>query len=176
MLKLLIILLITIYIWSILDKITKFIKITSCIDTLSAFLKSTQPSTYTNSLVGDDYKDKLYDVLAKYPDICDFTSFYSATLEYGQSDYKNYVASNSLYNELYMARNFLRKEVFNCLNPLTAVKTLVSFPSSAFKLLGFEIKPSFAKFFNLLGWIITYFLTMYMDEIKSLINSLLKLH
>lgn len=176
MLKFLTILLIVMYVWSILDNVVKFIKITSCINTLYNFLKSTSPTSYTHSLAGNDYRDKLNAVLAKYPDICEFTSYYSDSLRYGESDYKNYVASASLYNELLMQRNFLRKDIINCLNPINAVKIMISLPSSISKQLGFKIKPTLAKFLNVLGWIIAYVLSMYTEDIKALINSLLKLH
>lgn len=174
MLKYLIILLISLYVWSILDKIIKFIKITSCIDTLSAFLRSTSPSPYGHCLVGDNYKNQLDAVLAKYPDICEFASLYSDTLRYGESDYMNYVSSSNLYNDLFMQRNFLRKEIFTCLNPINAVKLFVSLPSSIIQLLGFQISPSVTKVLNLVAWFIAYLLGMYEDEIKALINSLLK--
>ena len=171
MLKFLIILLIVIYIWSILDKSIKFIKITSCIDTLNAFLQSASPSH-----VDGDYRRQLNAVLAKYPDICEFTSFSSDTLRYGESDHNNYVASANLYNELLMQRNFLRKKLIRCLNPINAVKIQITLPSSIFKLFGFKLNSFFTKFLNLAGWIITYFLGMYQDEIKTFITSLLKLH
>ena len=176
MLKLLIILLIVIYVWLIFDKFIKFIKITSCINTLLDFLQATTPNTYTYSLDGDNYRNQLNAALVKYPDICEFTSYYSDALRYGETDYKNYIASANLYNELLMQRNFIRKEILDSLNPINAIKILISFPSSAFKLLGFKLNSSFAKIFNLVGWIITYLLGMYKDEIKLLINSLLKLH
>ncbi len=174
MLKFLIALLILIYIWSILDKFVKLTKITSCIDTLSAFLQSASLSHYTKSLNGNEYRDKLNAVLAKYPDIYEFTSLSSSTLDYGESDYANYVAAEHLCNELLMRKNFLKKSVLDCLNPISAIKALISFPSSMFNLLGFKIRPSFTKVFNILGWVITYLLTMYMDEIKAFINSLSK--
>lgn len=176
MLKFLIILLIVIYVWSILDKFIKFFKIFSCLDTLCAFLQSTSPDSYTHSLVGDNYRNQLNAVLAKYPDICEFTSPYSASLSYGALAYDNYIASDKLLMELLMRKNFIKKEFFVCLNPINAVKILISFPSSVFKLLGFEINPSFTKFWNLIGWLIAYFLGMYETEIKALINSLLKFH
>lgn len=175
MLKFLIILLIVIYAWSILDKIIKLSKITSCINTLLDFLQSTTPSSH-RTLVGDNYKGKLGAVLAKYPNICEFTTIYSDSLQYGASDYKNYTSSVNLYNELIMQRNFLRKAFFDCLNPISAVKILISLPSSVVRLFGFKVKPASIKFLNLVGWIITYFLGMYQEEIKALISSLLKLH
>lgn len=171
----LLILLILIYIWSILDKLYQIVKINSCIDALYNFLQSTSVSNYSNSLIGDNYKTQLNHVLAKYPDICEFISLNSDSLNYGVSDYKNYIASISLYNELLMTRNFLRKNFFKCLNPVNSLKKLISFPSSLFKFWGFKINPFLAKFFNLFGWIITYLLTMYMDEIKALISSISKL-
>jgi len=40
--------------------------------------------------------------------------------------------------------------------------------------MGFRTPASFSKIFNILAWVATYFLSMYQDEIKAFINSLLK--
>lgn len=176
MLKFLVILLIVIYFWSILRNAAKFVKITSCIDSLCDFLKSTSPASYSHYLTGNSYREKLNAVLAKYPDICEFKSYYSDSLGYGASDYSNYLSSVNLYNDLLMQRNFLKKDIISCLNPISALKIMISLPSSVVRLFGFKVKPASIKFLNLIGWIITYFLGMYQEEIKALISSLLKLH
>lgn len=176
MLKFLVILLIVIYFWSILRNAAKFVKITSCIDSLCDFLKSTSPASYSHSLTGNSYREKLNAVLAKYPDICEFKSYYSDSLGYGASDYSNSLSSVNLYNDLLMQRNFLRKDIISCLNPISALKIMISLPSSILKQLGFKTKPAIAKLLNLFGWIIAYLLSMYTEELKALINSLLRLH
>ena len=176
MLKFPIILLIVIYVWSILNKVTKYIKIDSCITVLLEFWHSASPSTHAPVLVGNNHRKYLSAVLAKYPNICEFTSPYSAALSYGASDYDNYIASGKLLDELLMQQNFIKKEISTCLNPINAVKILFFLPSSVLKLFGFKLNPFAATFLNFIGAVIMYFLDMYQEEIKFLISSLLKLH
>lgn len=174
MIKILIVLLLLIYFYSILHGFFSVLKITSCIEKLEIFLQSTSPS-YDGTLVGNTYREPLNNVLAKYPDICEFTSYNSQTLGYEKSDYENYISAVAIYHELFMERNFLRKYFVKSLNPFSALKKLISFPSSLIYHMGFRMKPSFSKIFNVLAWIVAYLLTMYEEEIKACINSLLKL-
>ena len=173
MFEVLIIFLLLIYFSSIIKNFFEVLKITSCIDTLEAFLQSTTPS-YGGYLIGDNYKKSLNDVLAKYPDICEYTSYNSTSLGYDKSDYDNYNAATSIYQELFMMRNFLRKNFVKSFNPFSAVKKLIILPSTIINYMGFRAPTSFSKIFNVVAWIAAYFFNMYQEEIKAFINSLLK--
>ena len=162
MIKILLILLFLIYFYSIIKYIVDIMKISSCINTIEAFLKSVKPSSNA-FFIGDDCKKLLNDVLAKYPDICDYLSINSPSLGYGKPDYENYNNTLRIYDELFMS-----------FNPLCAVKNLIILPSTIINCMGFRTPASFSKIFNILAWVATYFLSMYQDEIKAFINSLLK--
>lgn len=173
MIKILLILLFLIYFYSIIKYIVDIMKISSCINTIEAFLKSAKPSSNA-FFIGDDCKKLLNDVLAKYPDICDYLSINSPSLGYGKPDYENYNNTLLIYDELFMTRNFFQKYLKNSFNPLCAVKNLIILPSTIINCMGFRTPASFSKIFNILALVATYFLSMYQDEIKAFINSLLK--
>ena len=110
MIKILLILLFLIYFYSIIKYIVDIMKISSCINTIEAFLKSVKPSSNA-FFIGDDCKKLLNDVLAKYPDICDYLSINSPSLGYGKPDYENYNNTLRIYDELFMTRKFFFKNI-----------------------------------------------------------------
>lgn len=73
-----------------------------------------------------------------------------------------------------MKRNFLVDDLCTSFNPLSALKKIIAFPSLILKYFGFQPGIHASRLINLLGWILTYLLGLYQDEIKALINSLLK--
>ncbi|MEQ2363917.1 hypothetical protein WMO25_02255 [Coprococcus sp. CLA-AA-H190] len=121
-----------------------------------------------------DYNAHLYKLLAQYPEISKFTSYCSPTLSYGSSDLDTYNASADIYNELLMRRNFLTRDFKASFNPFNALKSLLSLPSAIFSAIGFNLGNISSKIVNIFGWIITYFLGMYANEIKAFISSLFK--
>lgn len=120
----------------------------------------------------EDYVQRLNELLEYYPAITKHTSFYSSTLSYGYSETENYNNALSIYRELLMTRNYKIHALKRAFNPLVSLKRIFSLPSIIIKWIGLEPSDRTKKIINLLGWIITYLLGMYSDEIKSLINSL----
>ena len=173
--KYLLFLFIAIFIWQVIRSFLRLMKILSCLECLKDFLLSAtaSPSGLINKT--PDYDINLNKVLSKYPDISIFSSIYGPTLSYHMSERKIYDNSITLYNDLRMRRNFLISEVRSSFNPLKAVKTLLSFPSSLFNLLGFNPRVSTARILNVITWVLAYLLNLYGSEIKTLIESFLKI-
>lgn len=164
-----------IYVWQIFKSIIRIYKIITCINVLHAFIYSATPSRYGPINKSKKYERLLKTVLRKYPDIDEFTTIYSTSLSYKDPSDETYRNSILLYQELLMKRNYLIKEFKQSLNPINAVKLVVTLPSTLIELIGFKPKESFAKLLNLVGWILAYFLNLYSAEIKTFISSLLKL-
>ena len=178
LLKYLLILFIIVYIYSIIKNRINLNKVNSCIQTLQIFLSSASPKQtnyYERKLdKSPNYNTCLAKLLAQYPEISSFTSIYSPSLSYGSSDIDTYNNSVELYNELLMKRNYLIRDFKASFNPFNALKSLLSLPSIIVSTIGFNPGDFSSKIINILGWIITYFLGMYANEIKTFISALFK--
>ena len=174
MLIYLLILLIIIYVVLILRSFFRLKKVVSLISLLANYISSAE--IHSGGIINkkEKYDEYHNDVLLNYPAINKYTSIYSDSLSYGQSDRECLTNSFSLYNELSMKRNYLIDEFKSSLNPINSIKIFFSIPSLVIKWIGFKPNSSISKILNLFCWIITYLLGIYTEEIKMLINSLFK--
>ena len=115
------------------------------------------------------YQKNLLEVLANYPTILKYDSSYIEIMGYGQPHRQNYRSAIEHYNNLLMERNYLKQDLRDSFNPLTAIKKLFSFPSTLIEWIGFSPKETTSKIFNILSWVVTFILGLYNDEIKALI-------
>ena len=174
MLRIFFILFILTYLYSIISNFSQILQLDKCLDALVSFLNSGRYSSYGQIIKNENFDKCLSELLFRYPLICKFTSFYSDTLSYGEDISTTYTSAVKLYNDLRMKRNFLVDDLCTSFNPLSALKKIIAFPSLILKYFGFQPGTHASRLINLLGWILTYLLGLYQDEIKALINSLLK--
>lgn len=174
MLRIFFILFILTYLYSIISNFSQILQLDKCLDALVSFLNSGRYSSYGQIIKNENFDKCLSELLFRYPLICKFTSFYSDTLSYGEDISTTYTSAVKLYNDLRMKRNFLVDDLCTSFNPLSALKKIIAFPSLILKYFGFQPGIHASRLINLLGWILTYLLGLYQDEIKALINSLLK--
>lgn len=163
-----------VYIGSIVSCVSKIKQVNKCLSLLASFINSGKYSAYGQIIKNDDFDQNLSEVLFHYPVIQRFCNFYSCSLSYGESPVKNYNSSIELYNQLRMKYNYLFDDLCRAFNPLNALKKIVVFPSLILEFFGFHPTLHASRFLNLLGWILTYLLGLYQNEIKALISSLLK--
>lgn len=171
MIKYLSILWICIYIYTVMHYLFEIIETNSVINTLEKYLSSAQMSSYGHLTLSKNYSRYQNKLLFCYPKIINILGLYTPTLDYGFSNEKNYSNAKSIYNEILMHKNFLIFNLKSSFNPITSLKKLFSMPSTLINWLGFKPKDTISKFFNLIGWILAYFLNVYSEEIKALIHS-----
>lgn len=174
MIKIILILFVAVYIFSIISSILEIKQIDVCIDVLAAFLNSASFSPYGELIKKPDFDKQLSEALFRYPTIQKFCSRYSAYLSYSKNPSENYSSAIDLYNEIRMKRNYLVNDFCNSFNPINTLKKIVTFPSYLLTFFGFQPSIHASRIFNLFGWILTYLFGLYQDEIKVLITSLLK--
>ena len=162
------------YIFSIVSAISKLFQIRTCLRVLTTFLNSCSFSPRGNLKDNGNFYESLDNLLFHYPLICKFSSVYSPLLAYGEDPRRTYHSAKDLYNSLCMKSNFLLQSLFASLNPVNTLKKIASFPSLLLNVFGFQPNIYASRFFNLIGWLLAYFLGMYQDEIKALIDSFLK--
>lgn len=174
MIKIILILLAAVYIYSIISSVLEIKQISVCIDVLALFLSSAKLSPYGELIKNPDFDTKLNEVLFRYPVIQKFGSIYSAYLSYNNTPSENYRSAIELYNDLLMKRNYLVNNFYSSFNPINTLKKLAVFPSYLLTFFGFRPNIYASRIFNLCGWVLTYLLGLYQNEIKTLITSLLK--
>jgi hypothetical protein len=116
------------------------------------------------------YQEALNKVLANYPTILKYEPYYVGNMGYGQPHLQNYRSAIEHYNNLLMERNYLDQSLKSSFNPLTTIKKIFSFPSTFIEWIGFSPKETTSKLFNVLSWLLTFFLGLYSEEIKALIS------
>lgn len=173
-LKYLFFLLIIIYIGKILKGIAQYLKLCSCLVALHDFLESYGSTSRITFTTSNERTSAEYKVLKKYPLIREFKSTYSNSLSYSNSSGTNYVNAVNLYNQFLMSRNDLIHDLKRSINPIRAVEQLFLLPSSIIRFIGFNPKNMMTKIINILVWTITFIINLYGEEIKILIESLLK--
>ena len=180
MLVLLLLLWLAIYICSIFTAVIKLREINGALQVLSEYIDSAdiKGSGYIVSGPGllkkDNYEKCLSNALTKFPIIYKHSGYYTGALEYGASDMQNYLTAIKLYNELAMNSNYAVEELKSAFNPIQSLKTLISLPGTALSWVGISHKNSSSTVLNILCWIAVYLLGLYSDEIKELINLVLK--
>lgn len=174
MIKFFLLLFAVVYISSIVSCISKVTQVNKCLNLLATFINSGKYSAYGQVIKNDDFDKNLSEVLFHYPMIQRFCDFYSYSLSYGESPIKNYNSSIELYNQLRMKSNYLFDDLCRSFNPLNTLKKIAIFPSLILEFFGFRPSLHASRFLNLLGWILTYLLGLYQNEVKALISSLLK--
>lgn len=174
MFKIFLILFVLVYLCSIISNLFKILQLDKCLDALTSFLNSGRYSAYGEIIKNENFDKCLSELLFRYPLICKFTNFYSGTLSYGEDISKTYTSAFKIYNDLRMKRNFLVNDLCISFNPLSAIKKIITFPSLLLEYFGFQPSVHVSRLINLSGWILTYLLGLYQDEIKTFINSLLK--
>lgn len=174
MLKIFLMLWGVVYIFSIVSVISKLFQIRTCLRVLTDFLNSCSFSPYGSLKDNGNFNKTLDNLLFHYPLICKFSSVYDSRLAYGENPNRTYESAKDLYNSLCMKSNFLLDDLFASFNPINTLRKIASFPSLLLNFFGFQPNIYTSRFFNLIGWLIAYFLGMYQDEIKALISSFLK--
>ena len=174
MLKLFLILFGAVYIGSIISVVLKLFRMRTCLRVLADFLSSCSISSYGELIKGENFNERLEDLLFHYPVICKFSGFYDPSLSYGENPIRTYKSAAELYNTLRMKSNFLINDLAASFNPINTLKKIVSFPSLLIEFFGFHPGIHASRLLNLIGWISAYVLGMYQDEIKSLIDSFLR--
>lgn len=180
MLILLLLLWLAVYICSIFTAVIKLREVNGALQVLSKYIDSADVtgSGYIVSGSGllkkDNYEKCLSNALTKFPIICKYSDYYTWALEYGASDMQNYLTAIKLYNQLAMKSNYVMEELKSALNPIQSLKTLISLPGTVLSWVGISHKKSFSTVLNILCWIAVYLLGLYSDEIKELINLILK--
>lgn len=163
------------YIYFVLKNFYTIWKVRKLTNILSNYLSS---ATLNTDHLGkylikkENYQQCLDEILFNYPVIAKFQTC-SDYLEYGVPETDNYIAAYNLYNNLMMHGNFVVHTFFESLNPIYTLKRIFSFPSSFISWIGFKPSTIFSRLFNILSWITTYLLSMYSQEIKYLISTLI---
>ncbi len=163
-----------VYVTTVIRNICAVKDVGKSIQILKSYLDSASMSASGYFEKYDSYDSCKAELLKRYPVIAKQGSFYSATLAYGNTDPKTYRDSISLYNELLMTQNYRLQDLKESFNPLSSLKLIASFPSTLIRWIGFDPKEASLKIINILGWIVTYLLGMYSDEIKALVDLLLQ--
>lgn len=169
-----------VYLYSIFSGFFKLKQIHCAMKVLSNYLHSAVLERSPYNAVGyclvkkDNYQECLSDALYKFPLISRCSGYYCDRLDYGASDVQNYSTAVKLYNNLAMENNYLIDAFKTSFNPFRALKTLFSLPGLALSWFGMPQKISLSRLLNLLCWILVYLLNLYSDEIKLLLNSLIK--
>lgn len=174
MIKYLLIILVLIYIYTIFLCFFKIKDIDSILNVIEKYLSSAKPSSYEKLILLDNYSDTLKDLLFNYPKIVKYCGFYTPTLEYGANPKTTYENAIRIYNNIRMERNYAFSNFLSAFNPIVSIKKFLSIPSTFLGYIGFDFKEGSIKFINLIGWLITYFLNIYGEEIKALISSFLE--
>lgn len=174
MIKFFLLLFAVVYIASIVSCVSRIKQVNKCLNLLAAFINSGKYSAYGQIIKNDDFDKNLSEVLFYYPMIQRFCNFYSCSLSYGENSTKNYNSAIELYNQLRMKSNYLFDDLRRSFNPLNTLKKIAIFPSLILEFFGFQPNMYASRFLNLVGWILTYLLGLYQNEIKALISSLLK--
>lgn len=175
MLKYLLLLFVATYIGSIIFYISQISQINNCITVLSEFLKSGRFSSYGELIQNENFVPCLNRLLSIYPKISKFSDMYDPPLSYGDDPLTTYTAAYKLYNSLFMRKNFLVNDLRDSFNPINTLKKMAILPSTLLTFFGFQPGVYSSRIFNLIGWILTYLLGLYQNEIKLFISSLLKL-
>jgi hypothetical protein len=165
------------YVFLIAKSIFKLQEINKILDILLEYLNSAKPIQSHYGLECSLSKNPNYDtclneVLAHYPVIQKYSDFYAPHLEYGASDISTFTSAAKIYNNFLMKRNYLFQDFKDSFNPIYTLKALFSVPSRFLKWIGLTHKLSFPRLFNLLCWVVAYFINLYSDEIKALIASI----
>lgn len=176
MLKIVLLLFTATYIGSIVSNISKVTKLAKCLKIISAFLNSGNFDSHGRLSKSQNFDKCLDDLLLHYPAIHKFSSFYDPTLSYWENPSKTYRAALNLYNALRMRQNFLLDNLVSSFNPINAVKKIAILPSTILKFFGAKPNVFTSRLLNFLGWVFTYFLNMYQNEIKAFITFLLEHH
>lgn len=171
----LLILWIIIYISSALVAFLKLREIIGLIKLLNKYLDSAtiKYEAYHPCLIKQPtYEERLSEVLFKYPVMSQYIGLPCDILKYGASDIENYNTAINIYNRMLMKRNYLINDFFHVLNPFLALKTLFSLPSLFLSWIGFSIKDTATRAFNVFVWAAGCLIELYSDEIKTIITSL----
>lgn len=174
MLKIFLIFFVVIHIGLIISNISKILKMKKCLEVLSAFLSSGKLSSYRILTKNDNFYKCLENLLQQYPVICEFRDFCDPSLSYGAEPAETYEAAAELYRNFLMTQNFLINDFFNSLNPINTLKKAIALPSTVLKFFGLTLNIYASRFFNLIGWLATYVLGVYQNEIKAFLTTFLK--
>ena len=176
MIKLLIALFFAVYALSIAQSVFRFFNLNRIINILSAYLNSAEPELTPSGRalhIKPIHEERLEDVRRLIPSMNEYLNSNTyCDIEYMEDSVTTYSKAINTYKELRMVRNYVRRAVFLSLNPLNALKALVSFPSKIIKFIGFKPKQVTSRILNILGWIITFLSVTYRDEIKQIIDSI----
>lgn len=115
------------------------------------------------------YTQDINNLLPYYPTIVKY-SYQKESLKRSNPDYVNYEVAKQHYYDLLNNWDFFVYDCKTAFNPLTALKTTFSIPSSFLNWIGFYPRRLNLNFFNLTIWLIS----LYSDEIKTFINLLLQ--
>lgn len=169
-----------VFLYSIISSLLKLKEISSLLDILYKYLESAtyQPPFYQAAgprlIKKDNYSICLNELLYNFPRIRKYSKCYFDFLQYGASDIDNYSSAINLYNRLLMKKNYLIESFKASLNPLCSLQTLFLLPGKFLHWLGLSRISYSSRVLNLACWIIAYLLNVYSNEIKSLINSVIK--
>lgn len=174
MLKIILMLFVIVYIIPITSNIGKILRMNECLDILVAFLNSGKSHSYGIITKNDNFDECLQKLLQHYPAICEFRNFNDPSLSYGETSWETYSSAAELYRSFLMKQNFLINSLCHSFNPINAVKKMLSLPCTILNFFGITLNVHSSRIFNLIGWIITYILGMYQDEVKILFTAFLK--
>lgn len=164
-----------VYVYSIFKNLYNLFQINKLIEILYNYLNSaTFKKNYyqVDMIKKDNYIQCLTKVLNNYPSISKYTTCYDF-LEYGATDKENFKSAYNIYNDLLMRKNYIFYNLVHSLNPLNGLKQMFKLPSSIISWIGFEPSNIFSKLFDILCWLVTYLLSMYSQEIKLFISTLI---
>ncbi len=169
-----------VFLYSIISSLLKLNEISSLIDILYKYLESATYQTPFYQAAGarlikkDNYSACLNELLYNFPRIRKYSECHLDFLRYGAPDIENYSSAINLYNRLLMKKNYLIESFKTSLNPICSLQTIFLLPGEFLHWLGFSRIGYSSRVLNLACWIIAYLLNVYSNEIKSLINSIIK--
>lgn len=176
----LLVLWVTIYLFSVLKSIFKLRKINSCINVLYKLVQITDShldfpiSSLPNSLLRTkEFAEAINKVMLYYPLMQSLIFYLPCDLDYSYGPYKNAYNARRIFNELLMERNRQLLRFRSSLNPFMALRKLFMLPSCFLKYIGFNPNVFASRIFNIVIWILGIIINFFSEEIKQFLLSLI---
>lgn len=121
----------------------------------------------------DNYSEMRGKLLKTFPYIEELLPYYAVQeLSYSMDNLNLYENAYKNYQELLMKQNYTIRDFKNNINPLISLLFIVAIPSKLIEWMGFQPSAAISKIINLAGWVASFVIGLYSDEIKLLITTL----
>ena len=166
--KIILIVFVLVYTANALENLVPYIEVCGCLKKIQKFDNAYKPDCFGFSNYSA-YKKELKALMRYAPVIEKYCNHRDYKLSHRFQPCFIKERSDKIYPELLDLKYKQRYRFIQSLNPIEALKLFCLLPVKIVRLSGFNPRRSQALFISSIGWLISYFCTMFQDEIKALL-------